>query len=231
MNNTICTIHGERNSGTTFLAVLLKENGIDVFEDVFHSKLMLHWKHAAPGDYLKLLNDRVINIFIIRSLDEWLISMFHNPHCIALSTDTCFKEFLTHENIPTGYVYKDEKKFLLNGKIVNHTDFRKNIFEIRYEKIKSYISFVSEHSDVVFVKLDYIRDKNNCYHFLNELNKKYDLGITNIVPEITFNCKTGEPGKKREYDTNIDEESRNIINRFKNDKVEDWVDNLTFEMI
>jgi hypothetical protein len=33
MTNITCTIHGERNSGTTFLAVLLKKNGIDVFEE------------------------------------------------------------------------------------------------------------------------------------------------------------------------------------------------------
>ena len=33
MINKSFVIYGERNSGTTFLAVLLKKNGIDVFEE------------------------------------------------------------------------------------------------------------------------------------------------------------------------------------------------------
>ena len=191
---------------------------------------MFVWKHGRPRDYLKLLNDRVVNIFILRSLDEWLISMFHNPHNMSIPEDLCFKDFLIYETIPIAYVNTDRAVFLTNGKIQNHTEYRKDIFEIRYEKIKSYLSFNSRHSDVVFVKLDYIRDKDNCYHFLNELNKTYDLGMTNIISEITYNVKTGKPGKKREYDTIIDEETRKIIERLRNDKVEDWIEDLTFEM-
>lgn len=191
---------------------------------------MFAWKHGRPQDYLKLLNDRVVNIFILRSLDEWLISMFHNPHNMSIPDDLCFKDFLIYETIPIACVDTDKAVFLANGKIQNHADFRKDIFEIRYEKIKSYLSFNSRHTDVVFVKLDYIRDKDNCYHFLNELNKTYDLGMTNIISEITYNVKTGKPGKKREYDTIIDEETRKIIERLKNDKVEDWIEDLTFQM-
>ena len=156
--------------------------------------------------------------------------MFHNPHNMSIPEDLCFKDFLIYETIPIAYVNTDRAVFLTNGKIQNHTEYRKDIFEIRYEKIKSYLSFNSRHSDVVFVKLDYIRDKDNCYHFLNELNKTYDLGMTNIISEITYNVKTGKPGKKREYDTIIDEETRKIIERLRNDKVEDWIEDLTFEM-
>lgn len=233
MNNLTCTIQGERNSGTTFLTLLLKINGIDVFDGAEYNRLCFFWKHASPRDYLKLINERVVNIFIIRSLDEWLISMFYSGHSLAIPTALNFKEFLTYENLPSDYKCRGIEKtpYLPNGKVVNHTDFRKTVFEIRYEKIKSYLTYKAGHRDIVFVKLDYIRDKDNCYHFLNEMNKKYGLGITNIIPEITFNCKTGEPGnKKREYDIIIDEETRNLINRFKNDMVEEWVDNLTFEM-
>ena len=208
----------------------MRKNGIDVFCGAEHKKLMFVWKHGRPRDYLKLLNDRVVNIFILRSLDEWLISMFHNPHNMSIPEDLCFKDFLIYETIPIAYVNTDRAVFLTNGKIQNHTEYRKDIFEIRYEKIKSYLSFNSRHSDVVFVKLDYIRDKDNCYHFLNELNKTYDLGMTNIISEITYNVKTGKPGKKREYDTIIDEETRKIIERLRNDKVEDWIEDLTFEM-
>lgn len=224
-------MYGERNSGTKFLSRLLQKNGIDVFYGAEHKKLIFAWKHGKPQDYLKLINDRVINIFIIRSLDEWLISMFHNPYSISLLNDMTFKDFLTYENIPTGYIFKDQGYYLINGKLLNEIDFRKDIFEIRYEKIKSYLSFHARHRDVVFVKLDYIRDRDNCYRFLNEMNKKYGLGMTNIIPEITYNLKTGESSKKREYDTIIDEETRNIIDNLKNNIVEKWVDDLTFEMI
>ena len=221
---------GERNSGTTFLTRLLQENGIDVFDGAEHKKLIFVWKHGKPQDYLKLISDRVINIFIIRSLDEWLISIFNNPHNMAQPKDLNFKNFLTYETVPSGYVSKEHAFFLKNGKLHNHIDYRKDVFEIRYEKIKSYISFNTRHSDVVFVKLDYIRNKDNCHHFLNEMNKKYRLGMTNIIPEITYNVKSGEPGKKGEYDTVIDEETRKIIDRLKNDIVEEWIENLTFEM-
>ena len=203
---------------------------MDVFCGAEHKKLIFAWKHGCPQDYLKLINDRVINIFIIRSLDEWLISMFHNPHTLAISNDLSFEDFLSFENIPLGFAYKHRGFYLKNGKLQNVSDFRKDVFEIRYEKIKSYISFKSRHSDIVFVKLDYIRDKDNCFHFLDEMNKKYGLGMTTIIPEITYNLKTGEPGKKREYDTVIDEKTRKIIDRLKNDKVEGWIDELTFQM-
>ena len=202
---------------------------MDVFIGSQHKKLNFAWKHGYPQDYLKLLNDRVVNIFIIRSLDEWLISMYHNPHNLILSKKVSFKDFLTHENIPAGYSDKKHAYYSPDGKLKNISDFRKDIFEIRYEKIKSYIEFNCKHKDVVFVKLDYIRDKDNCYKFLDHINTKYELGMTDIISEIPYNLKTGEPGKKREYDTVIDEEIRKIIDRLKNDKVEEWIDNLTFQ--
>ena len=205
-------------------------NGVDVFCGAEHKKLIFAWKHGYPQDYLKLINERVVNIFIIRSLDEWLISMFHNPHTLALPLAVKFKDFLTFENIPLGCPVPKRGFVLTNGKLQNITDFRKDIFEIRYEKIKSYIEFNHKYKDVVFVKLDYIRDKENCRTFLEHLNIKYDLGMSDIIPEILINLKTGEPGKKREYDTIIDEESRKLIERRKNDKVEGWIDELTFEM-
>jgi len=205
-------------------------NGVDVFCGAEHKKLIFAWKHGYPDDYLKLINDRVVNIFIIRSLDEWLISMFHNPHTITISNDLSFEDFLTFENIPLGYAYKHRGFYLQNGKLQNVSDFRKDVFEIRYEKIKSYIEFNHKYKDVVFVKLDYIRDKENCRTFLEQLNIKYDLGMSDIIPEILINLKTGEPGKKREYDTVIDEKTRKIIDRLKNDRVEEWIENLTFQM-
>ena len=229
-NNITCTVYGERNSGTNFLSKLLQMNGVDVFCGAEHKKLIFAWKHGYPEDYLKLINERVVNIFIIRSLDEWLISMFHNPHTITISNDLSFEDFLTFENIPLGYAYKHRGFYLQNGKLQNVSDFRKDVFEIRYEKIKSYIEFNHKYKDVVFVKLDYIRNKENCRTFLEQLNIKYDLGMSDIIPEILINLKTGEPGKKREYDTVIDEKTREIINRLKNDKVEEWVDKLTFQM-
>lgn len=188
------------------------------------------WKHGYPRDYLKLLNHRVINIFIIRSLEEWLVSMFNNMHNIALPRGISFKDYLTYETIPIGYIDKKMASFLKNGKLENYMDYRKDIFEIRYEKIKSYLAYAARHDDIVYVKLDYIQDKDNCYRFLNEINKYYGLGMTNIISEINYNLKTGEPGKKRKYDTIVDEESKKIIERLKNDRVEEWVDSLTFEM-
>lgn len=42
--------------------------------------IVYHWKHGIPSDDYKQLNKLVVDIFIFRKLDEWLISMYHNNY-------------------------------------------------------------------------------------------------------------------------------------------------------
>ena len=92
-------IYGERNSGTNFLTRLLKANFGDVyvFDDHLdmNTSINYYWKHGYPDEKLKKADDQVIDIFIVRELKKWLISMYHNPYCLAPeSTSEGFGKFL-----------------------------------------------------------------------------------------------------------------------------------------
>lgn len=73
-------INGERNSGTNFLNNVLKQNKFPSYVEMVKQKVCYHWKHGIPREDVKLLNDKVIDIFIFRTLEEWLISMYHNVY-------------------------------------------------------------------------------------------------------------------------------------------------------
>ena len=82
-------VWGERNSGTNFLSEILKKNfefsRINVQGEVIYNDkkttLIKNWKHGIPNnDYKKELSMRVVDIFIFRKLNSWLISMNKNPY-------------------------------------------------------------------------------------------------------------------------------------------------------
>jgi len=168
----------------------------------------------------------------MRNLDKWLVSMFHNPHSLV-SEKCCFKCFLKREQQSSaGFDGNTPLINYITNKPVNYTDIGRTIFEIRYSKIKSYFRYYKEkHKNIIFVSLDHIQDKNNCYNFINKINQRYNLGIRNIISEITHHCKTNKKNTKNiQYNTQISEDDKKIIDRYKNDDIEKWVDNLTFEM-
>lgn len=173
----------------------------------------------------------VVKLIIIRNLDDWLISMYHNPYYLYHET-CCFTCFLNREQRSSAHLgHPDQTINYATAKAVNATDEDRTIFEIRYSKLKQYRSYFNKHKNTVIVNLKYLQDKNNCHHFMTELNKKYNLGIRHIIDEIPKHIKTGEMNSKnRKYDTTIGSKTREIINRLKNDNVEEWVDNLTFQM-
>ena len=63
-------IYGERNSGTNFLTTLLINNFGEkhVFEDHLdlNTSICYYWKHGYPDESFNVINERIINIFIIR---------------------------------------------------------------------------------------------------------------------------------------------------------------------
>lgn len=212
---------------------ILSANGIDVHDGYTVGKLCILWKHGFPSRKTKLLSDKVINIFIIRSLDKWLVSMYHKPYCLY-TEQCCFKCFLKrNQKISTSKGGPLEMFDIITNKSINKVDENKTIFEIRYLKIKSYLRYLHNNSDVVFVSLDYLQNKDNCRAFIHRLNEKYELGIdgNNIIDELEHHVKTQIKGcKETPYDYIINEEESLLINRFKNDDLEDWINNLTFEM-
>lgn len=175
----------------------------------------------------------MIKIFIIRDLKPWLVSTYHNPYYLQKET-CCFTCFLKRKQI----VNRDPNVWdvminIKNKKLINSTDDNKTIFQIRYQKIKSYLKFAQKNQNCVFVKYDYIKDPSNCHKFLCAINKKYNFGMNEneLVTGIDYHCVTGQPNMKQSnYSFKINENQQNLINRFKNDMIEEWVDNLTFEM-
>ena len=73
-------INGERNSGTNFLTQILEINKFPHYVTKINKRVITHWKHGVPNDDCKKLDEKVVDIFIFRNLDTWLISMFKNPY-------------------------------------------------------------------------------------------------------------------------------------------------------
>jgi len=146
----------------------------------------------------------------------------------------CFRCFLKRKQI----VNRDKSIWQVminyrNNKILNISDDNKTIFEIRYQKLKSYFKYAHNSKNIIFVSHDYIKDPSNCSKFLHAINKKYNLGIdeNHMINEITNHSVTHvKNSKSTQYDIKIQEEERKIIERYKDDEIEDWVNNLTFEM-
>jgi len=204
---------------------LLEMNNVKAFHGIYYGRVAMLWKHKKPHDTLKVLAKRVVNIFIIRSLDSWLVSMYKNPYYLE-PEKCCFDCFLNKEQKSTIEMYDPNSLIAIND-----DDNDKTIFDIRYSKIKSYFEYRKKHNDIVFVSLEYLQNNKNCEKFLKDLNQKYNLNIKNFVYEFPIHTKSGLKNiKNREYNITIGPKSRAIIDRFKNDKIEDWVNNLTFEM-
>jgi hypothetical protein len=224
-----CTVNGERNSGTTFLSLLLQRHGLLTYDGLNVYKLQLTSKHDFPGPELKLVGDRVVNFFIIRDLDEWLISMFSTPYYLTRCAYQPFLGFLfdpvqlsRNDNIPI-----DIKTL----KISNYSDEFKTVFDIRYEKIKSYLKYFQENDNVVIVRLKYLQNEENCIHFMKQVSEKYGFNISIFYGGIDTHVKTNEPNvKNHSYPTKITSIERAIINLKKNEEIEKYVNNLTFEM-
>lgn len=204
---------------------LLEMNNVKAFHGFYYGGVAMLWKHGKPNDVLKKLAKRVVNIFIIRPLDSWLISMSKNQYYLE-PEKCCFECFLSKERKSTNELYNP-----IRTRSVNYDDNGKTIFEIRYSKIKSYFEYKNKHDNIVFVNLEYLQNTKNCEKFLRALNLKYGLNMKTFISEFPVHTKTGSKNiKNREYNFKIGPKSRAIIDRFKNDKIEDWVNNLTFEM-
>ena len=117
-------INGERNSGTNFLKFILKIHGFPVYVERYDKNICYHWKHGIPRSDVKKLNDRVIDIFIFRELNNWLISMSKNTYLLHYHNN--FKKFLTVKQSIKIRGLIDYK----TNKHLNQTDNNKTIFEI-----------------------------------------------------------------------------------------------------
>jgi len=217
-------INGERNSGTNFLEQLLYKNGFPIYCQNIKENVCYHWKHGIPGKDLKSLDKNVIDIFIFRNLEEWLISMSKNPYHLKPISE--FDNFLTT-------AHQSTENFLLDyrtNKFLNEDDNDKTIFQIRYYKFNKIIEYTNIYKNTIFVNLCFLQNKNNALSFLSTLNDKFLKKKINYLLEIEDHTKDIKAkSKNRDYDIVISN-YQDIINKNINNDIENFINNLTFEI-
>ena len=213
-------INGERNSGTTFLSNILKINNFPIFIHELNNKKVKFWKHGIPNNKCKNLNNRVIDIFIFRNLNDWLISMYKNPYELKKKFNN-FNKFLKIKHESNNYWKKQD------GSILNDDDNNKTIFEIRYYKFKKICEYKKLNKDVIFVNLSFLQNKENLYFFLNILNNKYIKNpCLKYITELKH-TKINKNIKNRIYNIEI-KNYKSIIDFYKNINIENYINNLTY---
>jgi len=215
-------VNGERNSGTNFLLNILKTNNFPAIADKEVNFIMYYWKHGVPTPYFKTLDERVIDIFIFRDLESWLVSMFHNPYELSTNFGN-FEQFLTTKLVPDTRLRKS------NGTILNEDDRNKTIFDVRYHKFKKIINYKNTQRDVIFVNMSFIQNETYLRRFLQTLHYKYlpiPIPITDYILSIPH-TKNGSENKNRSYTEDINK-YKNLISKHRDDDIESFIDSLTF---
>jgi phage shock protein PspC (stress-responsive transcriptional regulator) len=214
-------VSGERNSGTHFLEEILRKNKFPTHVNEYNGNIAKLWKHGIPIEDNKLLDDKVIDIFIFRELGEWLTSMYYNVYNLKTPPGD-FNNFLTLKQEAT----EIELDFKTN-KVVNEDDNNKTIFEIRYYKFKKIMEYRKNNKSIILVNLKFLQNKKNMSDFLQQLNDKYmnnsidNNYITEIPHTKDFSCSIN-----RKYDVEIDD-YKDIINTHKNEEIETFINNIT----
>lgn len=212
-------INGERNSGTTFLSKILRINGFPVYDGKVEDNTIHHWKHAIPRADVKDVNHKVIDLFIFRNLEDWLVSMYKNPYHIKRMKG--FDTFLTNKQASVDNFHVDYQ----TKKSVNVDDNGKTIFEIRYHKFKSIMDYAKTNKDVILLNLEFLQNESNLLHFLQQLNSTYlNAPRPNYITKIPH-TKTNELIVNREYDVDV-AQYQPLIDQYKNRDVEAFIKNL-----
>lgn len=214
-------INGERNSGTNFLNKILQLNKFPTYEQKIIGKIVYHWKHGVPTNDYKNLNETVVDLFIFRDLNDWLISSYNNPY--HLTPHKSFDSFLksSQKSNTTLIDYR-------TNKIINDEDNGKTIFEIRYYKFNKIMEYKKNNKDVILINLSFIQNEQNLAQLLNFLADKYSpkLKVDNFICNIEH-TKTKRPQKNRTYKLNVND-YENTINLYKNTEIEKFIDNLSY---
>lgn len=243
-------IYGERNSGVTFLNKLIEMNFQDVVYQTIDNNICSEWQHRIPREK----KDNRIDVFIVRDLRKWLISMYNNPY--HLNRKSTFNQFLLEKqmssekslfcyditnntNNTNNTTNNDNSREL---KELNYDDNNKTIFEIRYTKYNDMINFLNNNRNVILVNQSYLLNNENVECFLNKVNELFHLNKTDEWNYIDYNVKTihkvdNNSSVNRERENNLKEKKykidigkvgNNIINKFKNKSIEDYINNLKF---
>jgi hypothetical protein len=218
----IFKINGERNSGTNFLENILDKNGFPTYGHEIKNNIVYHWKHSVPTEDYKKLDEQVVDLFIFRNLEDWLISFYMNPY--HLKRNNNFKNFLTLRQKSTETKLFDYR----TNDYLNKDDNGKTIFQIREYKFNKIIKYKEKNKDVILINLLFIQNSENLSQFLDFLSNNYipKLKNNNYITNINH-TKDNSNKKNRSYNLNINEYI-DIINSKKNKEIENFINNLTF---
>lgn len=201
------------------------KNDFPVYVQGMKKNIVFNWKHGIPHIDVKNRDDLVIDIIIFRSLDNWLVSMFKNVYHLEEFDD--FNKFLLEPQKIGKKVIFDYK----TNKRLNYDDEGKTIFEIRYFKFNKIMEYMNNTNNVVIVSLEYLQNKNNALFFLKKLNDTFmNRNKEDFISDIKYHTKKKIITKNRNYsDINI-EDYRYIIDEYKNSDIENFINNLEFEI-
>ena len=171
-------IFGERCSGTNYLTNLIKENfKVQIIEDnyIYGQKHFFGFHHLENSD-------NTLFICIIRDYHSWLNSLWKEKWHISQKQRQSISHFLNAQH--WSYYDKKEYSILKYGKEIMedrniYTKERyKNIFELRYTKIK----WMQETLPTLVKNTILIRYEDLLYHFKNTMDKIYKKGLPLLSP-------------------------------------------------
>jgi len=215
-------INGERNSGTNFLRKLLDINFGGAFEQKQENNIVSFWKHGAPDNEIKKLYPKIVDIFIVRDLNKWLVSMFYNPY--SLTRVFNFKHFLLKkQECRKENILIDSK----TNECVNKDDEDKTIFDIRYYKLQLAFDYMEKNNNVVIINLDCLQNDILCNRFLEKIQEEYGFKpkVKKFITSIPHTKSKQDGIKNREYKIKP-EDYKSIIDKHKIDKIEKEIYNM-----
>lgn len=163
------TIYGERCSGTNYLEELLLSNfDIEIVWDY-------GWKHFFGFNQLNNSDD-VLFIGIIRNLEDWINSLYRNPHHLPKQLIKNVPTFLN-----TTFYSEVNNTEIMSDRNIETNDRYKNIFELRFIKNK----FLIETMPKMVKNYCLITYDELCDNFINTMNKLRDCGLS-VKNNINF---------------------------------------------
>ena len=227
----IFKINGERNSGTSFLYEIIKKNFGEsrVVKSLNYPMCKTKfWPHGSPDPRVKQIDDCVVDIFIFRRLEPWLVSMFKNPY--ELRRFHQFNEFLIGKQRPVS-PFTD----YYTGKLVNYDDLDRTIFQIRYKKYKDIVDYCKNNDNCIVISLDFLQDETKCDSFIDLLKEMYNIdteneeNITSIETQLATGKKITTQSEKNRIYFDVSE-FNNDIDLWKDGEIENHINNLDLEL-
>ena len=221
-------VFGERNSGNNFIRDLIQKNvrgvvacGADSGERAAgrtelcsgYYKGGTGWAHGTPK--LNLFGDTTstLFVFVVRDLEHWLRSMHRTPYHLRRSSSV--RSFL-EDNIVGGEARMD------HDVCVYADETGKTIFELRYYKLRSYISAFGKVDNAMMVNLECLQ-KDGGRKFVHELNARFHIPVLPEFSGVEMHTKIGTKKRNRKSDIVLD---CDIVNARKNTELERFVESL-----